>query len=119
MTISEGFLVHFIMTSLPSQFGHFKIINYNTQNDKWKMSELLGMFVQEEERLRVEKPDMAHLTIASPSKKSFKKGKGKKRKQGNDASYNRQKDKNKIQYHFCHKKGHKRRHCSSFKAWLE
>lgn len=28
MTISEGFLVHFIMTSLPSQFGPFKI-NYN------------------------------------------------------------------------------------------
>jgi gag-polypeptide of LTR copia-type len=25
MTISEGFLVHFIMTSLPVQFGHFKI----------------------------------------------------------------------------------------------
>ena len=58
------------MTSLPSQFGHFKIINYNTQNDKWKMSELLGMFFQEEVRFRVEKPDMAHLTIASPSKKN-------------------------------------------------
>ncbi|XP_042396843.1 uncharacterized protein LOC121986989 [Zingiber officinale] len=29
MEIFEGFLVHFIMTSLPSQFGPFKI-NYNT-----------------------------------------------------------------------------------------
>ncbi|GAV88408.1 UBN2_2 domain-containing protein [Cephalotus follicularis] len=28
MKISEGFLVHFIMTSLPTQFGSFKI-NYN------------------------------------------------------------------------------------------
>jgi hypothetical protein len=28
ITISEGFLVHFIMTSLPTQFGPFKI-NYN------------------------------------------------------------------------------------------
>ncbi|RVW71665.1 Retrovirus-related Pol polyprotein from transposon TNT 1-94 [Vitis vinifera] len=71
MAISEGFLVHFIMTSLPSQFGHFKI-NYNTQKDKWKMSELIAMCVQEEERLKVEKPDMAHLTIG-PNKKSFKK----------------------------------------------
>ena len=33
MEISEGFLVHFIMTSLPLQFGPFKI-NYNTQKDK-------------------------------------------------------------------------------------
>ncbi|GAV89287.1 UBN2_2 domain-containing protein [Cephalotus follicularis] len=30
--IYEGFLVHFIMTSLPVQFGHFKI-NYNTQKE--------------------------------------------------------------------------------------
>ncbi|RVW29067.1 Retrovirus-related Pol polyprotein from transposon TNT 1-94 [Vitis vinifera] len=72
MAISEGFLVHFIMTSLPSQFGPFKI-NYNTQKDKWKMSELIAMCVQEEERLKLEKPDMAHLTIGL-NKKSFKKG---------------------------------------------
>ncbi|KAL6342265.1 hypothetical protein AAG906_006890 [Vitis piasezkii] len=117
MAISEGFLVHFIMTSLSSQFGPFKI-NYNTQKDKWKMSELIAMCVQEEERLKVEKPNMDHLTIG-PNKKSFKKGKGKKKKQGNDVSYNGQKDENKIQCHFCHKKGHKRRDCSGFKAWLE
>jgi gag-polypeptide of LTR copia-type len=33
MIISEGFLVHFIMTSLPVQFGSF-MINYNTQKEK-------------------------------------------------------------------------------------
>ena len=44
MAISEGFLVHFIMTSLPSQFDRFKI-NYNTQKDKWKISELIVMCV--------------------------------------------------------------------------
>ncbi|GAV75850.1 UBN2_2 domain-containing protein, partial [Cephalotus follicularis] len=58
MAISEGFLVHFIITSLPVQFGPFKI-NYNTQKEKWKMSELIAMFVQEEERLKVERPDFA------------------------------------------------------------
>ena len=59
------------MTSLPSQFGPFKI-NYNTQKDKWKMSELIAMCVQEEERLKVEKLDMTHLTIGpnkNPSRK--------------------------------------------------
>jgi hypothetical protein len=33
MIIFEGFLVHFIMTSLPAQSGPFKI-NYNTQKEK-------------------------------------------------------------------------------------
>ncbi|KAK2998807.1 hypothetical protein RJ639_022683 [Escallonia herrerae] len=40
MEMSEGFLVHFIMSSLPAQFDPFKI-NYNTQKEKWKMSELI------------------------------------------------------------------------------
>ncbi|GJV60786.1 zf-CCHC domain-containing protein [Tanacetum coccineum] len=56
MEISEGFLVHFIMTSLPAQFSPFKI-NYNTQKEKWKMSELIAMCVQEEERLKIEQPE--------------------------------------------------------------
>ncbi|KAL6351602.1 hypothetical protein AAG906_040956 [Vitis piasezkii] len=43
------------------------------------MSELIVMCVQEEERLKVEKPDMTHLTIG-PNKKSFKKGKSKEKK---------------------------------------
>ncbi|KAK3017338.1 hypothetical protein RJ639_007519 [Escallonia herrerae] len=79
MEISEGFLVHFIMTSLPAQFGPFKI-NYNTQKEKWKMSELISMCVQEEERLKSEQPDSPHVAITGPSKG---KGKGKKFGKGN------------------------------------
>ncbi|GAV80105.1 UBN2_2 domain-containing protein [Cephalotus follicularis] len=79
MEISEGFLVHFIMTSLPVQFGPFKI-NYNTQKEKWKMSELIAMCVQEEERLKVERPDFAHLATATPTRKKSKgNDKGKKK----------------------------------------
>ncbi|GJY35077.1 putative zinc finger, CCHC-type containing protein [Tanacetum coccineum] len=71
MEINKGFLVHFIMTSLLMQFGPFKI-NYNTQKEKWKISELIAMCVQEEERLKVEKPDVAHVaTTNSNKKKSF------------------------------------------------
>ena len=43
------------------------------------MSELIAMCVQEEERLKVEKSDMTHLTIGL-NKKSFKKGKSKEKK---------------------------------------
>ncbi|KAK2977915.1 hypothetical protein RJ640_000919 [Escallonia rubra] len=59
MEISEGFFVHFIMTSLPAQFSPFKI-SYNTQKEKWKMSKLISMCVQEEERLKSEQPDGVH-----------------------------------------------------------
>ncbi|XP_076913179.1 uncharacterized protein LOC143571707 [Bidens hawaiensis] len=47
MENSDGFLVHFIMTSLPAAYEAFKI-NYNTQKEKWTMSELIAMCVQEE-----------------------------------------------------------------------
>ena len=66
------------MTSLPSQFGPFKI-NYNTQKYKWKMSELIAMCVQEKERLKVEKPSMAHLTIGPNKKNPSRKVKVRKR----------------------------------------
>ncbi|KAD7478179.1 hypothetical protein E3N88_01315 [Mikania micrantha] len=44
MEISDGFLVHFIMTSLPTSYEAFKI-NYNTQKEKWLMNELIAMCV--------------------------------------------------------------------------
>ncbi|GJZ49373.1 putative RNA-directed DNA polymerase [Tanacetum coccineum] len=79
MEIHEGFLVHFIMTSLSMQFGPFKI-NYNTQKEKWKMSELIAMCVQEEEHLKVEKLDVVHVsTTNSNKKKGSWKGKGSSR----------------------------------------
>ncbi|GJW08447.1 hypothetical protein Tco_1570870 [Tanacetum coccineum] len=68
MEISEGFLVHFIMTSLPMQFSPFKI-NYNAQKEKWKISELIAMCAQEEERLKVEKPDVAHVATTNSNKR--------------------------------------------------
>ncbi|KAL6332527.1 hypothetical protein AAG906_008566 [Vitis piasezkii] len=41
------------MNTLPKQYGPFKI-SYNTQKDKWSINELLTMYVQEEERLKME-----------------------------------------------------------------
>jgi hypothetical protein len=49
--ISESFLVHLILNSLPSQYGPFKI-SYNTHKDNWSINELLTVCVQEEERLK-------------------------------------------------------------------
>ncbi|GJZ79437.1 putative RNA-directed DNA polymerase [Tanacetum coccineum] len=123
MEISEGFLVHFIMTSLPMQFGPFKI-NYNTQKEKWKISELIAMCVQEEERLKVEKPDVVHVATTNSNKR---KGSWKSKGSSGDNS-----TPNKVQKidtstssfqggpkcKFCHKKGHTQKDCPKFKEWL-
>ncbi|XP_020106257.1 uncharacterized protein LOC109722574 [Ananas comosus] len=50
VTISDSFLVHFILNSLPSEYGPFQI-SYNTHKDKWSINELLTMCVQKEGRL--------------------------------------------------------------------
>ncbi|GKA27716.1 putative RNA-directed DNA polymerase [Tanacetum coccineum] len=123
MEISEGFLVHFIMTSLPMQFGPFKI-NYNTQKEKWKMSELIAMCVQEEERLKVEKPDVVHVaTTNSNKRKGSWKGKG---SSGDNSTPNKvqKTDTSTSSFQggpkckFCHKKGHTQKDCPKFKEWL-
>ena len=49
----ESFLVHFILNTLPHQYGPFKIA-YNTHKDKWSINELMTMCVQEEERFMME-----------------------------------------------------------------
>ncbi|GJZ70411.1 hypothetical protein Tco_0633961 [Tanacetum coccineum] len=123
MEISEGFLVHFIMTSLPMQFGPFKI-NYNTQKEKWKMSELIAMCVQEEEGLKVEKPDVVHVAITNSNKrKGSWKSKG---SSGDNCTPNKvQKTETSTssfqggpKCKFCHKKGHTQTDCTKFKKWL-
>ncbi|CAD5168108.1 unnamed protein product [Musa acuminata subsp. malaccensis] len=43
MNVDESFLMQFILNSLPSQFGPFKI-HYNTNKDKWDLNELTSMF---------------------------------------------------------------------------
>ncbi|CAD5164122.1 unnamed protein product [Musa acuminata subsp. malaccensis] len=43
MNVDESFLVQFILNSLSSQFGPFKI-HYNTNKDKWDLNELTSMF---------------------------------------------------------------------------
>ncbi|XP_058215876.1 uncharacterized protein LOC131326962 [Rhododendron vialii] len=74
MKVDESFLVQFILNSLPTQFGPFKI-HYNTNKDKWSLNELTNMCVQEEVRLRGEG---RHTALAVTQVAMKKKGKAKK-----------------------------------------
>lgn len=67
MEISDNYLVHFIMTSLPLKFNAFKI-NYNSLKEKWSISDLTAMCVQEEERLQADRKDDANLVSQNQNK---------------------------------------------------
>ena len=56
----KSFFIHFILNSLPSKYGTFKI-SYNIHKEKWSIDELLTICVQEEERLNQERIESAHL----------------------------------------------------------
>ena len=64
LELSDDILVHLVLISLPAQFSPFKI-SYNTQKEKWTLNELITQCVQEEERLKQEKIESAHLSTSS------------------------------------------------------
>ena len=119
--MSDSFLVHFILNTLPHQYGPFKI-SYNTHKDKWSINELMTMCVQEEERLVMELGESAMLattfgknkrndTSQTYTSKSNQKGKGRIPPQADIKKENK--------CFFCKRKGHVKKACPKFKKWLE
>ncbi|KAI3455051.1 hypothetical protein Pfo_011714 [Paulownia fortunei] len=72
LELYEDLLVHLVLISLPAQYSQFKV-SYNTQKDKWTLNELISHCVQEEERIKRERIESAHLA-ATPQNKKRKKG---------------------------------------------
>ncbi|GJU85603.1 hypothetical protein Tco_1293149 [Tanacetum coccineum] len=70
--ISESFLVHFSLNSLPSEYTPFKI-SYNTHKENWAINDLLTMCVQEELRLKNESVETVHFTTHSKGNEKNKK----------------------------------------------
>ncbi|PKI44635.1 hypothetical protein CRG98_034990 [Punica granatum] len=91
--ISKPFLVHF----LPAEYGPFKI-SYNTHKEEWSITELLTMCVQEEERMKYDKPEVAHLATRL-------KGKGKKDHGKRQYKVPPKTDGSKVKCFFCKKDG--------------
>ncbi|XP_073016185.1 uncharacterized protein [Primulina eburnea] len=60
LELSEDIVVHLVLISLSAQFNPFKI-SYNTQKEKWTLNELIAQCVQEEERLKQDMIESAHL----------------------------------------------------------
>ncbi|XP_068636023.1 uncharacterized protein [Aristolochia californica] len=76
--MSEFFLVHYILNTLPHQYGTFKI-SYNTHKDKCSINEFLTMCIQEEGRLVMKQGESVMLATHRKGKQHAKlKGKGKR-----------------------------------------
>jgi hypothetical protein len=56
--VKDEFLVHLIFASLPKEFDTF--VNYNIQPEKWDIDRCKGMFVQKEERMKVDNGGTLH-----------------------------------------------------------
>lgn len=69
--LSDDLLVHLVLISLPAQFSQF-VVSYNCQKEKWTLNELISHCVQEEERLRHDRVESAHLVSSSSINKKRK-----------------------------------------------
>ena len=117
--MSETFLVHYILNTLPQQYGPFKI-SYNTHKDKWSINELFTMCVQDEGRLLMEQEKSAMLVTEA---KYLNQGRNHSKNQAN------KKGKHKVPTYgsikkeskcfFCKKEGHVKKGCAKFKKWLK
>ena len=67
LELLEDLLIHLVLISQPSQFSQFKI-SYNFQKEKWSLNELISYCVQEEERLKQERTESAHVLSTSKDK---------------------------------------------------
>ncbi|RVW60487.1 Retrovirus-related Pol polyprotein from transposon TNT 1-94 [Vitis vinifera] len=113
LELSDDLLVHLVLISLPAQFNQFKV-SYNCQKDKWTLNELISFCVQEEERLKQDKTESAHLASTS-------KDKGKRKNKDNKvvASNGPEQKKQKVEVtcFFCNKPGHTKKECTKYAAW--
>ncbi|KAI3470069.1 hypothetical protein Pfo_026732 [Paulownia fortunei] len=122
LKVSDNFLVQFIIDSLPPEYSPFQI-NYNTIKDKWNVSELQSMLIQEEARLKKQCIHSINLVNQSGAKKNpiTKNGKGNKgplKINGSSAQIHKKERKNDA-CRFCRKPGHYQKDCLKRKAWFE
>ena len=117
LELSQDLLVHLVLISLPTQFSQFKV-SYNCQKESWTLNELISHCVQEEERLKREMTESAHLASTSKDKK-FKKRKGKQvaaqpaqKKQHKESTGNAE-----NACFFCKAVGHVKKQCTNYHAW--
>ncbi|GJZ70979.1 retrovirus-related pol polyprotein from transposon TNT 1-94 [Tanacetum coccineum] len=121
MHVDDSFLVKFIMSSLPPEYGPFHI-NYNIIKDKWTIDELSSKLIQEEARLNKQRVYSVNLVNQGVDKKLKPKSNNFKKKQHGTTSKvangeNKEQQNNKC--NFCKKEGYFQKDCPKRKAWFK
>ena len=90
-------------------------MSYNTQKDKWTLNELISHCVQEEERIKKDKTESAHLALTSQKKKMKRpKDSNKDIAEGISNQKKRKTQNKEFTCYFCKKAGHFKKKCPKF-----
>ena len=114
LELSDDLLVHLVLISLPPKFSQFQV-SYNCQKEKWSLNELISFCVQEEERLKQDKTESAHLASTSKSKNLKRKNEAAKDK-GPTLKKQAQEELPEGCF-FCKKHGHEKKECPKYRIW--
>ena len=116
LELSEDLLVHLVLISLPTQFNQFKV-SYNCLKDSWSLNELISYCVQEEERLKQDRIESAHLATTSKDKRKNKKRKNDKEVVVLTPQKKQYKEHTQDGFLFCEAARHKKKQCTNYHAW--
>ncbi|KAK6151656.1 hypothetical protein DH2020_014291 [Rehmannia glutinosa] len=116
LEVSKDLLVQLVLILLPAQFSQFKV-SYNCQREKWTLNELISYCVQEEERLKQERTEIAQLASTSKDKGKRNNDVGKAANDKGPTQKKLMKGETKDGCYFCGKPRHKKKDCTKYRAW--
>ena len=108
--------MHLVLISLPTKFSQFKV-SYNCLKDSWSLNELISHCLQEEERLKQDKTESAHLATTSKDKRKNKKRKNDKEAVASAPQKKQCREQTQDGCFFCGAIGHKKKQCTNYHAW--
>ena len=109
--MSDPFLVHVALNSLPNEYSQLKS-TYNAQKEKWSLNDLIAICVHEEKHLRSEIADKK-VNMVTETKNNVQ------RPNTPRLGVNKNIKSTKGKCFFCKKPGHMKKSCQKYKKWLE